>query len=572
MKRVAHKFKIHRSGVITVLAAVMLVILLAMIAFAVDLGYVALARTQLQTAADTTALAAAANVNQSQASMVATAQYFGSQQTVAGRPVQVNSTDILYGNWNASSVPPAFTRSTPSTTPGNAVQVTVWANQANGGQTPLFFGRLLGVSGVNESASAVATMNPRDIAFVIDLSGSMNDDTSPDSSTSSSSLMQTVYTEFNFGTYPGTSQKIASALGGTTFSGLKSTSGLLHTKLPSSSPYYIASNASSSTCLQNAASYLMAVQMASIMPNAIPTPNSSNATSRAYWANFFTYLDNNSLQLGYGAYLQYMMHYGRDVPPDGADYTPLSLSSNLCACPLHSESVGGASFSFPPDEMPTHAARSALIAAIQVVQSLNQGISDPNQMDWVSIVTFDTTARIQQTLTSNYTTTMNACTQLQACSDTAACTNTEAGLALAYSHIGFGTKSGNNNWGRQSTNKVVVLLTDGQPNLQQSSNSTISTYRTAHPSSNFYGGSGDYPQDAALMQTSIMQGKNWYLYPVGVGLDCDYDFMDRMARMGSTANTSGQAPRGSGDPSVYQTLMVQIFKNIITNPKLRLVK
>ena len=83
-----------------------------------------------------------------------------------------------------------------------------------------------------------------------------------------------------------------------------------------------------------------------------------------------------------------MMYYGRDVKPDGTNYTPLSLSSNLCACPLHSESVGGTCFSFPPDEMPTHAARSALIAAIQVIQSLNQGISDSNQMDWVSIITF----------------------------------------------------------------------------------------------------------------------------------------------------------------------------------------
>ena len=87
-----------------------------------------------------------------------------------------------------------------------------------------------------------------------------------------------------------------------------------------------------------------------------------------------------------------MMYYGRDVKPDGTNYTPLSLNSNLCACPLHSESVGGMAFQFPPDEMPTHAARSALIAAIQVVQNLNQTISDPNQMDWVSIITFDTSA------------------------------------------------------------------------------------------------------------------------------------------------------------------------------------
>ncbi len=74
------------------------------------------------------------------------------------------------------------------------------------------------------------------------------------------------------------------------------------------------------------------------------------------------------------------------------------------------------------------------------------------------------------------------------------------------------------------------------------------------------------------MQTSIMQGSNWYLYAVGVGLGCDYTFMDSMARMGNTANTNGQAPRGSGDPTVYEAVMTQLFNNIITNPKLRLVQ
>ena len=46
--------------------------------------------------------------------------------------------------------------------------------------------------------------------------------------------------------------------------------------------------------------------------------------------------------------------------------------------------------------MPTHAARSALIAAIQTVQSQNQNISDATQMDQVSIVSFDTAATVKQ--------------------------------------------------------------------------------------------------------------------------------------------------------------------------------
>jgi Flp pilus assembly protein TadG len=530
----------QRRGVIIVLAALLLVFLLGMIAFAVDVGYITLVRSQLQAAADSAALAAAGASSQSTSGMQQVAQTFAGYHSVAGRQVQLGTSDVQVGTWNATAR--AFTPVT-GTGAGTAVKVTVRTDASDGGATPLFFGRIFGMSSVNQQASAVASVNPRDIVFVVDLSGSMNDDTSPGSSTSGSGLMQIVYNQFGFGTYPGATATL---------------------------------NTSKST------SWVMTNQIKTTMPNAIPAPNTSSSPSVSYWGSYISYVKSNwSNQLGYKSYLDFMMHYGRDIRPDGSNYTPMSLNSNLCACPLHSELVGGMSFSFPPDEMPTHAARSALIAAMQVVQTQNQNISDTNQMDWVSIVTFDTSARIQQTLTSNYATAMAACTSLQACSDSSLCTNSEAGLITAYNLIKPQSQGGQ---GRENTNKIVVLLTDGQPNLQQSSNTTISQYITANPrpytnpstgqtTSNWFT-SGSYYTDmnAALMQTSIMQGGNWYLYPVGVGLNCDYTFMDNMSRMGNTANNNGQAPRGSGDPSVYQALLTQIFNAIITNPKLRLVQ
>ena len=75
------------------------------------------------------------------------------------------------------------------------------------------------------------------------------------------------------------------------------------------------------------------------------------------------------------------------------------------------------------------------------------------------------------------------------------------------------------------------------------------------------------------MQASKMQGNHWYLYPVGVGLGTDYGFMDRMARMGTTANFQRAGGLvGSGNPADYEARLTQIFQNIITNPKLRLVQ
>lgn len=51
-----------------------------------------------------------------------------------------------------------------------------------------------------------------------------------------------------------------------------------------------------------------------------------------------------------------------------------------------------------------------------------------------------------------------------------------------------------------------------------------------------------------------------------------YDFMDREARMGATADKNGHSQRGTGNPADYQAVLTQIFNNIITNPKVRLVK
>ncbi len=584
MVRLPSNLKKRRRGVIAVLAAVFLVVMLGLIAFAVDIGHLGLARTQLQASADSAALAAAATTNLPRSEMETVAKQFAGYHSVGGRSLQLNSNDVEYGTWDAASR--AFTSSAQA---GNAVRVTVRTDAENGGATPLFFGRLFGLASVNQNASAVATCNPRDIAFVVDLSGSMNNDTEPGNTadlndtyasqgypTIGTELMQQVYDDFGFGAYsdPGVQEWAGKPLltsGSTSWvSNLTKKNGpLWKSTIPTR--YRVLSSDSSSTKTWKAYAWVMEVQIpkAALMPAARPAPNAD--ANYAYWKKF---IDTYPTKLGYRNYVQFMMDNGREQKPGGTTYTPLSLLSGIC--PMHSEGTAGGTFSFPPREQPTHAARRALIAAIKVIQDRNQTISDPNQRDWVSIITFDKPSgvapispRIEQALTSSYNDAMTACTRLQACSDSTSNTCTESGLTLARDHIKPDDQGGA---GRKMTNKIVVLLTDGIPNLYTSSSGTINTYRTLHPSSDFYGGSGKYAYDAALMQTSMMQGNNWSLYPVGVGLGCDYDFMDRLARMGVTANSSGQSPRGSGNPAEYEAVLRQIFENIITNPKLRLVQ
>lgn len=271
--------------------------------------------------------------------------------------------------------------------------------------------------------------------------------------------------------------------------------------------------------------------------------------------------------LGPQTYVQFLMDHGRDLQVNSA-VTPLSADSPNC--PWHSEATDGGTFSFPPREQPSHACRRSMIAAMAVIKTLNSVNPSPEQRDWVSIVTFDKASpapAIAQSLTSDYDSAMLACTRLQAVGDRNASTATEAGLIKAQEHLKPTSQGGA---AREFSDKVVVLLTDGVPNLTASSSATISSYQSSNPDSNWYGGGYDW-LDGPIMQAMQMEGKGYKTYPVGLGLGTDYDFMDRMARVGATADENGQSPRGSGNPAEYEQRLKQIFQDIIANAGVRLV-
>jgi len=495
--------------------------------------------------------------------------------------------------------------------------VTARRDDLANGRVPLFFARVLGHTSYAQSVSAVAMGNPRDIVFVVDLSGSMNDDTEPGWATDElnvtfdgfagigDDLMQDVFEDFGYGTYPGASQHIGQPLGVTqdssAYYNLTKDGGLLSAAaIPAA--YRILSGDSAASRKQKSYQWIIDTQIALLMPGVTPAATSANYN---YWSRYLDYViyattssppsqyayridslnnpnpatfpDMSSSvprgfrnKIGYRTYVQFMMDHGRDVRPDGSNYTPLSRSSPHC--PYHSETTAGGTFQFPPREQPAHASRRALIAAIQVVKEKNQSISDLTQRDWVSVVTYDHLASggpvVLQPLTGDYDVAMQACTTMQCVADNQSSTATEAGIIEARNHAKPASQGGS---GRTATNKVVVLLTDGVPNLYESSNSTVSSYRTANDSDDWYGGSA-YAKDAPLMQAMQMTDSNWYLYPVGLGLGTDYSFLDRLARQGDTADDGGQSPRGSGNPADYEQRMTEIFTNIITCPKVRLVQ
>jgi Flp pilus assembly protein TadG len=586
----------HR-GAILLLTVLLIVVLLGMVAFAVDLGYLMMAKTQLQAAADSAALAAAGTMGgQSQTIATNAAKSFAAQNLVGTQPVQLASSDITYGTWDKTT----HTFTAISSGLSNAAKVTARAESTTSGAIPLFFGRIFNLYSVNLRASATATCNPRDICFVVDLSGSMNNDTDPNNTGSidpiypgvGTTMMQNIYSDFGYGTYPGTSEAVGKPFNVSSIASLSSATGPLSkttsqtVKIGSTNYSYtvptlyrIKSSDSSSTRTKKAYSWVMDQQLRGLtgvaapglMPAAKPTPNSTDTNNYNYW---FAYLSGNSSSIGYKSYMSYMMYYGRTQPTSTSTlYSPLSLGNPPGSnpdCPSISDTpLEGGSFNFPPREMPTHASRLAIIDALQIIKQRNQNITDSSQCDWVSIVTFDLTSNVTvlHTLDNNYDAAMQDCTKMQACNDNVSCTSTETGFIKA---INLLTSSP----ARSGANKVVVLLTDGKPNLYSSSSGTISNNENTNPNSNYYGSSSDYPQDAAMMQTATMQGNNWSVFPVELGLEGDDDFMNRIysVAMGKTAQTLTSPYGATGDPTYYEQELIDIFTKIISNPKLRLVQ
>lgn len=157
----------HRRGAIILLFAVMLVLVLALVALSVDLGYVCSVKGDLQTAVDAGALAGSGVLLDGDSKAVETAERFArmnlNNQGVRNYGNQKITVEL--GRWNSSS-----RKFSSGKKPFDAVKVTGRAEDAS-----LFFGRAFGANRFASQASAVATYQPRDIMLVLDVSGSMNE-------------------------------------------------------------------------------------------------------------------------------------------------------------------------------------------------------------------------------------------------------------------------------------------------------------------------------------------------------------------------------------------------------------
>ena len=148
MKR---KLRRERQGNIVVLSAFLMIVMMALAAFAVDVGYIAEARTQLQKSADASALAAAAKLpSLASATFAATGTATLNKTTITP---SLKSSDIVYGWWDRQTA--TFYSPKPVGRPYNAVKITLRRTAANGNPLGLFFGRVLGTHTTDVTATAI---------------------------------------------------------------------------------------------------------------------------------------------------------------------------------------------------------------------------------------------------------------------------------------------------------------------------------------------------------------------------------------------------------------------------------
>lgn len=169
-----------RLGATLVLIAFLMVALLGMVAFAIDLGYIATVKTELQRTVDAGALAGAGLLVEGQEVATAEVMNFIDMNKVGGTDFNFgggnegpsvgggisDEVEIEAGHWDPDTKAFSVSGVLPS-----AIRVAITRTNQ-----PLFFGRIFGKDAFNVSAETIAMYQPRDIQLVLDCSGSMNDD------------------------------------------------------------------------------------------------------------------------------------------------------------------------------------------------------------------------------------------------------------------------------------------------------------------------------------------------------------------------------------------------------------
>jgi Flp pilus assembly protein TadG len=167
----------RRRGAILPLVVLIIIGLCGCVALAVDIGLVVVARVECQNAADLSAMAGARTLATSGSSgnvtaATATAISAATANSIWSRPIQASEVTVQAGAYHYDPNAQVFVPQFPPGSGDNYSLMQVTINHSGN----VLFARVFGIQMFTVSATATAAHRPRDVAIVLDYSGSMNNE------------------------------------------------------------------------------------------------------------------------------------------------------------------------------------------------------------------------------------------------------------------------------------------------------------------------------------------------------------------------------------------------------------
>ena len=170
---------LHR-GIILPLLAIVIVVMVGFLALAIDLGMLAIAKTQVQQAADLAALTAMrtlngnSSINYNQDAATTNAQNVVTYNTILGTSLQSSALQLTFGSYDYNQTARTFQANFPPTTgsPTTAISTTVTSSSL-----PVAFSKMLktqllpNVTGTAQAGTSPAQHRAGDGPFRLDAHG-----------------------------------------------------------------------------------------------------------------------------------------------------------------------------------------------------------------------------------------------------------------------------------------------------------------------------------------------------------------------------------------------------------------
>lgn len=526
-----------RRGVVVVLTGFCLCAVFAFVALSVDTGRMVLTETKMQNAVDAASLAAAQEITaavyaagqgQGSANIDANSIAVGAARTMAAQVAAANGvyvnpeTDVRFGKRSFQDSDGSWPIQWGES-PFNVVQVVARRTDENtgaqDGQLPLAFGWAVGRSKVPLRTSATAFVEARDLVVVLDVSASMNDDSSFTSGlgqTEAINLMDGMWQQLRAADpkWPGTSTSKFPSAG---FGSINSYSGT-----------YVASTKTSTILSTLGLNQNTGGNRKYPFPQAgrnsdgTPKNKPSNSTSDSLWNGYIDHVKNLSgsykQKYGYRTLMDYLQEKRFD--------------------PSQSEDL------WRTAHYPFHGVKQGSLQFLDFLTELDFG----DEVGWVGYGQYAVTQVSHNDgevsidissnpITANYDTLKTMISRHQAGEYNGWTAMGDGILKAREELLGVDNDPDDDGYSRYGARPTMLIMTDGQTNQKPSGWALPGSFQWKDWTDFNGDGSADYTTSDVNKQYAFYQAtesikRGVTLHTMAVGIDADRDLMDAIARAG----------------------------------------